>query len=65
LCGCFLFFLPGLSPFSVGQGISAAIATPAAENTSEPTEPLQIKLSVDEVRLDVVVLDKKGNPITD
>ena len=31
---------------------------------SELVEPLQIKLSVSEVRLDVVVLDKKGNPIT-
>ena len=31
----------------------------------EPAEPLTIKVSVNEVRLDVVVLDKKGNPITD
>ena len=55
-------------PFSSGQDVPAANTTPSAETTSdsEPIEPLQIKLSVNEVRLDIVVLDKKtGNPVTD
>jgi len=52
-------------PFSVGQEVPTASA---AGNASEPDliAPLEIKLSVNEVVLDVVVLDKKtGNPITD
>jgi len=63
---CFGLFFLGL-PFSVGQDVPAAEKKPAAENASEPeqAEPLQIKLSVNEVRLDVAVLDRKGNPITD
>ena len=58
------FFL--LISYSTGQDVPAT-ATPVAESTPdhEPAEPLEIKLSVNEVRLDVVVLDKKGNPITD
>ena len=50
--------------FSAGQDIPT---TPATKNASESeqVEPLKIRLSVNEVRLDVVVLDKKGNPITD
>jgi len=53
-------------PFSYGQDIDAADTTPATENAVKSVEPLQIKLSVNEIRLDVVVLDKKtGNPITD
>ena len=58
-----LFFL--CLPFATGQDVPV---TQTAENASvvEPVEPLVIKLSVNEVRLDVVVLDKKtGNPITD
>ena len=59
--------------FSSGQNISAADTRPmdinaseSAQAESEPIEPLRIKLSVNEVRLDVVVLDKKtGNPVTD
>jgi VWFA-related protein len=59
---CFLHI-----PFSAGQDIPT---TPAVENASETDpaetlEPLEIKLSVNEVRLDVVVLDRRGNPITD
>ena len=55
------FFIP---VFSASQYIPV---THVAENTSDsaPAAPLQIKLSVNEVRLDVVVLDKKGNQITD
>ena len=56
----FLFLLR--LPFSAGQDVPAA-----AENTShaESAESLEIRVSVNEVRLDVVVLDKKGNQITD
>ena len=66
---CFCLFFSALL-FSVGQDVHAAETTettPAAENLSEAVsvESLVIKLSVNEVRLDVVVLDKKGNPITD
>jgi len=53
---CLLFIHPH---YSLGQVVS----TPPAE--SDPVEPLQIKLSVNEVMLDVVVLDRRGNPITD
>ena len=52
-------------PFSTGQGIPA---TSAEENASEADsiDPLKIKISVNEVRIDVVVLDKKtGNPVTE
>jgi len=51
-------------PFSAGQEVPAA---QAEENASEleSTDPLKISVSVNEVRLDVVVLDKKGNQITD
>ena len=57
-----LFFL--CLPFSIGQDIPVA---PDAENTVEPaqTEPFKVSVNVSEIRLDVVVVDKKGNPITD
>ena len=60
---CFVLFFLYL-PFSSGQDISVA---QEAENASgsAPVEPLRIKLDVNEVRIDVVVLDKKGNQITD
>ena len=60
---CFVLFFIYL-PFSSGQDISIA---PKAENAAgaAPVGPLRIKLDVNEVRLDVVVLDKKGNQITD
>ena len=49
--------------FSAGQDV---LAEPEAENTYESPESLKIKVSVNEVRLDAVVLDKKsGNPVTD
>jgi len=54
-------------PFTVGQNFSATDITPEAENISESEsfEPFKIVVSVNEVRLDVVALDKKGRPITD
>jgi VWFA-related protein len=60
---CFILIFLHL-PYSAGQDVPEA---PETENPAEdePVEPLSIKLSVDEVRLDVVVLDKNGNPITD
>ena len=58
---CFDLFFLCLS-FSVGQDVPAS----PVEDTlkSDQAEPLKIKLSVNEVRIDVVVLDKKGNPVT-
>ena len=67
---CFLLLFINL-PFSAGQDIPVS---PAAENASESEseyesveviEPLTIKLDVNEVRLDVVVLDNRGRPVTD
>ena len=51
-------------PFSVGQGIPV---TPEAESDTEPDaiNPLRISVNTTEVRLDVVVVDNKGRPITD
>jgi len=57
-----LFFLH--LPYSTGQEVSSSAPTENVPNP-EPIEPLQIKLSVNEVRLDVVVLDNNGNPVTD
>ena len=59
-----------LSPhFSFGQDVMAKpeanAASESASDEAEQVEPLRIKLSVNEVRLDVVVLDNKGNPVTD
>ena len=51
--------------FSAGQDVPA---TPeeAGASDSDSVEPFKIKVSVTEVSLDVVVLDKKsGNPIAD
>jgi len=64
---CFgLFFI--ILPFAAAQDISAEAAIPAeAENevADEGIEPLRISVDVQEVRLDVVVLDWRGRPITD
>ena len=62
---CFISLFLCLS-FSAGQGVPAA-ETPTEGNASdmESAEPLVIRLSVNEVRLDVVVLDNKRNPVTD
>ena len=59
----FFVFLLLNTPFSTGQDI---FATRAEVNTAaESADQLKIRVSVNEVRLDVVVLDKKGNQITD
>ena len=51
-------------PFSVGQDISE---TPVIENDAETDfiDPFMISVNVSEIRLDVVVVDNKGRPITD
>ena len=51
-------------PFSIGQEISES---PSIESDAKPDliEPLRISVNVNEVRLDVVVVDNKGRPITD
>ena len=50
--------------FSAGQDASATLE---AENAAAPEqlEPLKIELTVREVRLDVVVTDNRGRPVTD
>ena len=60
--GLILFFLP--HSFSAGQDVPTTPEMESADE-SESAEPLKIKVSVNEVRLDVVVLGKDGNPITD
>jgi len=51
-------------PFSAGQDVPAAAT---AENDAELIlpAPLKISVNVNEVRLDVVVLDRRGEPVTD
>ena len=66
----FCFGLLFINPhFSIGQEVTVKPAGDAASNPdaefSETVEPLNVKLSVNEVRLDVVVLDNKGRSITD
>ena len=64
LCVGLLFLCLSLS---AGQDVPAAETIQVVKNASdsELVESLKIKVSVNEVRLDVVVLDKKtGNPIT-
>ena len=72
--GIVIVFFMGIifTNFSIRHDGSAAETTSANENIFEKilsesaqTEPFQIKLSVNEVRIDVVVLDKKGNQVTD
>ena len=61
-----LFFIR--LPFSVGQDVPATPAETGAPESAadpEPVEPLRIGVSVNEIRLDVVVLDRRGNPVTD
>ena len=57
-----LFFL--CLPFAIGQDIPAEPDTKNAVE-SELTEPFKVSVNVSEIRLDVVVVDKKGNQITD
>ena len=61
---CLVLFFFGV-PFSAGQDISAGPPETKTTTEPEPVEPLIIKLDVNEVQLDVVVVDNKGNPITD
>jgi len=49
-------------PFSAGQDVSTA---QTAENETDDVYPFKISVNVSEVRLDVVVVDRKGLPITD
>jgi len=60
-----LLFLP--IPFSTGQDITAQPTVENAESaaTADQVVPYKISLDVNEVRLDVVVVDNKGRPITD
>jgi len=51
-------------PFSSAQDIPLTSAT-ESEVKSDLVDPFKISVSVSEVRLDVVVLDNKGRPITD
>jgi len=55
--------------FSIGQEDTAKPAEETVFDLSadeyDSIEPLQIKLSVNEIRIDVVVLDRRGNPVTD
>jgi len=58
---CFIMLFISL-PFSAGQDV----AEPAeAKTEAESAKPYRITVNVSEVGLDVVVVDKKGNPITD
>ena len=53
-------------PFSTGQDIPISEAETASENSdaAEAEAPMVIKMSVEEVRLDVVVVDNRGRPVT-
>ena len=59
-----LFLLLPFVPFSSGQEVQST-QVEEKSSVSEPVEPLAIKVSVNEVRIDVNVLDRRGNPITD
>ena len=64
---CIALFLRQM-PFAVAQDIPvSAEILGATENevTADGIEPLKITVDVQEVRLDVVVLDGRGRPITD
>ena len=67
ICLCLVFFT--FIQYSIGQYVpsnpEAKTVSETSADASETIEPLKIKLSVNEVRLDVVVLDNKGNPVTD
>ena len=58
---CFVLFFLNLL-FSSGQDIPAM---PTAENDTDSITPFNISVNVNEVRLDVVVVDGRGRPITD
>jgi len=58
---CFIMLFISL-PFSAGQDMAAPAE---AGNEAESVKPYRVSVNVNEVGLDVVVVDKKGNPITD
>ena len=58
---CLVLFFISL-PFSAGQDVPAA---PEPETQPKPAGQYKIGVNVNEATLDVVVLDKKGNPIVD
>jgi VWFA-related protein len=60
----FRFNAKRTASFSAGQDASAMQAGESNDETVA-LNPFRISVNVSEVRLDVVVLDKKGNPITD
>ena len=51
-------------PFSIAQDVAVSQMT-ESDDESEPMDPLMIKVSANEIRLDVVVVDNRGRPITD
>ena len=51
-------------PFSISQDVSVSPGDETA-TALESSEPFRVKVSVNEVRLDVVVVDNRGRPITD
>jgi VWFA-related protein len=60
---CFVLLFLNL-PFSAGQDVPATTTeTEAAESNS--SDPYKISVDVREIRLDVVVVDGRGRPITD
>ena len=64
---CLVLFLSQM-PFAVAQDIPVSAEILAAtenEVTADGIEPLKITVDVQEVRLDAVVLDWRGRPITD
>ena len=58
----YLVFFFSIIPFSAGQDL---LATSTKENHDEENAPFKISVNVSEVRLDVVVVDNKGRPVTD
>ena len=58
---CFVLLFLDL-PFSIGQNNPVAAK---AESEADFIDPFKITVNVSEVRLDVVVVDGRGRPITD
>ena len=50
--------------FSIAQDFTLS-QTSESDAESEPIDPLKITVNVNEIRLDVVVVDNRGRPITD
>ena len=64
IISCLILFFISI-PFSFGQDVVAAGTTSDAEDDFGVLNPYKILVGVSEVSLDVVVVDKKGRPITD